>query len=881
LLEMGVIKSNGKKKQIFEEVSRSGLVAEYKGQTAPKVVAAVERAIGGVLFVDEAYALTRSGKDAFGHEAVDTLIKEIEDKRDRVIAIFAGYQEEMESFFDTNPGFKSRVPFKFYFDDYTCDELSKISTIFLSEKELTPPDTAQLWLNRTIRFTTGCCETTDCESGRDNGNGRTVRNILEATYRNFARRVVPQIYSSPELRPVLFRADLFTELKVSSKSAYAIKYGPNSAQKHLEAEFGLPALCADRDICQQKQDQDRDPQLVAVCSDSKYPPKTWQQLCTYATTRLTNIDGEDVALTAASMAIDAVLPTCHEDHINVDELEKLAQRAFLVIKQTEWDQLAQVIRAGGCQEMQSILSIVEDIPSLPDYDILKQMKQYPELAPSLSKLNGLIGLANVKDTMGKLFGLVKLSSWRSAFGLKSLAEQAFHMRFLGNPGTGKTVVARIVGEMLVKLGVISIPDDVKEELEADAKNRSKTDPDAGNPKETIIFKEVSRADLVASYVGQTAPMVEKAVKSARGGVLFIDEAYAIVRSGKGDGDSFGQEAVDTLIKEMEDKRKEVVVILAGYEDEMQTFFEANPGFKSRVPLTFRFEDYSCSELSSISSKMMLSSGVSISPNPEGSGLEKLIAFSSGCCTDVTASDCHSTRENGNGRTVRNLVEALFRSMATRVMQSKTPETSNFDFSTVLPSDVEKVVEYQADVRLASTCGPDGLLGHLSAALDKVDGLQEWFKQYKLSDPAGRVHTVMHEIGRMSKSLTGFQSSKIADLQQQCSDAVTTVVDALSKKAAKLCGRPDDRSGSDLAKLSAQISPSQSLTMEAFKDFMLDVETISTEAIMLRRLLADELPAQMSDLKTYDQLCFKSLKELLSKSVLMPLTEGLKSVKGQL
>eukprot|EP00438_Fugacium_kawagutii_P026756 Skav216446 [mRNA] locus=scaffold50:286235:298069:+ [translate_table: standard] len=155
LVEMGVIKkakrSDDEKKgdDIFEEVSRADLVAEYKGQTAPKVLNAVSKAIGGVLFVDEAYSLKKEGKDSFGQEAVDTLIKEIEDKRDQVIAIFAGYEKEMDTFFEANPGFKSRVPFKFYFDDYTCDELNHISGIFLEDKGFRTSEGATKWLNRT------------------------------------------------------------------------------------------------------------------------------------------------------------------------------------------------------------------------------------------------------------------------------------------------------------------------------------------------------------------------------------------------------------------------------------------------------------------------------------------------------------------------------------------------------------------------------------------------------------------------------------------------------------------------------------------------------------------------------------------------------------
>ncbi|CAJ1428118.1 unnamed protein product, partial [Effrenium voratum] len=201
------------------------------------VISAVEKAIGGVLFIDEAYSLKKEGKDAFGQEAVDTLIKEIEDKRDKVIAIFAGYEKEMETFFEANPGFKSRVPFKFYFDDYTCSELSQIAGIFMEDKGFRATDGAQLWVNRTVRFATGCCDTGDCQAKRDSGNGRTVRNILEAAYRNFASRIVPRLYYSRELRPVLDRVEQFA---VNKKDSGDLSFG--APLDKSDSAMGYPYL---------------------------------------------------------------------------------------------------------------------------------------------------------------------------------------------------------------------------------------------------------------------------------------------------------------------------------------------------------------------------------------------------------------------------------------------------------------------------------------------------------------------------------------------------------------------------------------------------------------------------------------------------------------
>eukprot|EP00933_Yihiella_yeosuensis_P012361 TRINITY_DN12084_c2_g1_i1.p1 TRINITY_DN12084_c2_g1~~TRINITY_DN12084_c2_g1_i1.p1 ORF type:complete len:1217 (+),score=300.42 TRINITY_DN12084_c2_g1_i1:52-3651(+) len=910
LVEMGVIKgsggsdSNGSEEPVFQEVSRADLVAGYKGQTAPKVSAAVEKAIGGVLFVDEAYSLTRSSKDSFGQEAVDTLIKEIEDKRDRMIAIFAGYEFEMESFFDSNPGFKSRVPFKFYFDDYTCSELHGISQIFLKNKELTVSASADQWIKRTIEFSTGCCESHNCQARRDNGNGRTVRNILEATYRNFARRSVPSLHVNKELSPVLKRAEKFAELKVKEKSKFLLKYGTITYEKKLEKAYGQRALCSDRPICDETDDAD----LLAMCGDaSSRPSTTWKQLCSAAGDELKRVEGKDVALVSAAMAVDVVLPTCYEDHVDIDELELLLQRAVLAVSDSQWEELAESIESGECGAVQRVISSMANLPATaPRYDTLSIMRSSEKLAPVLAKLERLIGLENVKDTMSKLFGLVKLSSWRSALGLKSLLEQAFHMKFTGNPGTGKTIVARIVGEMLVKMGVIAIPEDVIEDLKAQAKEKAKEEKKKGmkdkksaqkdegheeakSALETpMIFKEASRADLVASYVGQTAPKVEAVVKSARGGVLFIDEAYALVRK---HGDSFGREAVDTLIKEMEDKRKEVVVILAGYEDEMETFFEANPGFKSRVPLTFRFEDYSCSELTKIGGLMMRSTGISMAEtSKKEASLEQLIAFSTGCCKDPTAADCFPSRENGNGRTVRNLVESLSRAMATRIMSgshsSSRTEISATALSTLSPLDVKKVAEEQAAVLLEGPCGPDGLLGQLKASLADAAGLQNWFDRFKLSDPVKRFHRLMHEIRRMSKSLQGFESSSLSGLREQCSSSLEEVVEALRGKALQLCGsglEEETAQVSELRKISYEIDPSRNMPRKSYKEFISKIKLVAQEAIHLRRFFvsdSDTFPVELKELQAFDKVCAKGLKQLFSKSILTPLGEALVSLRRE-
>ncbi len=184
-----------------------------------------------------------------------------------------------------------------------------------------------------------------------------------------------------------------------------------------------------------------------------------------------------------------------------------------------------------------------------------------DLATLLAQLDALVGLRDVKAEIHRQVELLRVAKLRAEKGLKATATSK-HMVFVGNPGTGKTTVARLVSGIYRALGVL--------------------------PQGQLV--ECDRSELVAGYVGQTAIKTAEVVASARGGVLFIDEAYSLA------GDDFGKEAVDTLVKEMEDHREELVVIVAGYPAPMATFIATNPGLESRFGLTIAFADYSDDEL---------------------------------------------------------------------------------------------------------------------------------------------------------------------------------------------------------------------------------------------------------------------------------------------
>ena len=188
------------------------------------------------------------------------------------------------------------------------------------------------------------------------------------------------------------------------------------------------------------------------------------------------------------------------------------------------------------------------------------------------EMDSLVGMEHIKKMIKEIYAWLYINKKREEFGLKA-GNQVLHMMFKGNPGTGKTTVARLIGKLFKKMEVL--------------------------PKGHLI--EAERADLVGEYIGHTAQKTRDLIKKALGGILFIDEAYSLGRGGEKD---FGKEAIDTLVKHMEDKQNEFILILAGYSREMEHFLSLNPGLQSRFPLVFHFPDYTVNELMQIGDRML-------------------------------------------------------------------------------------------------------------------------------------------------------------------------------------------------------------------------------------------------------------------------------------
>lgn len=458
------------------EVDRSDLVGGYMGQTAQKTREIIDSAMGGVLFIDEAYSLSPRSNDQsdYGAEAIEVLVKAMEDHRDDFIVILAGYDTGMKDLLKSNPGLSSRINMQIIFDDFSDSELLEIAK-----------DQAQM-------------------------NHYALTKEAEKAFllKINQEKVVPQFANARAVRNVM-----------------------ESAMRE----------------------------------------------------RAYRLSGESLT---------------EEDLVILEPLD------FGI-----------------------------DPDQLFDDDLQDYMVQ----------LQHLVGLEDVKERVKSIINYVRAEKRREELG-HQVNELALHMVFTGNPGTGKTTIARLLSKILKSIGVLK--------------------------RGHMI--EVTRDDLVGQYVGQTGPKTLEKIKEAYGGVLFIDEAYSLYSGSESD---FGYEAISTLIKEMEDNRDKLVVIMAGYPGEMEQMLSMNSGIRSRVAYTIDFPDYNSEELVEIFTMSATPQGFEISDEAVNT-LKKVF------------DEKYQTRDShfGNARMARSLFEK------TKLQQSnRLALDEEADLFEILPEDIEKSV----------------------------------------------------------------------------------------------------------------------------------------------------------------------------------------------
>lgn len=440
------------------EATAKDLVAGYVGQTAIKTGELIEKALGGVLFIDEAYALLDKSGQGYAQEAIDTLLKEMEDHRGDFAVIVAGYDDLMQHFIESNPGLKSRFNKFIHFDDYTAEEMYKIFNALCRKNAYSVTNEASDIIKKYF--------ITVCEDHDDSfANARTARNFFESVISKQASRIASKRAKTEEVLSTIIEED------------------------------------------------------VSWCLDPKDNDETLENI--------------------------------------------------------------------------------------------------------LRTLNERVGLNTVKEEISNLVYVVQHQQRRKAQGLK-VPSLSLHLVFMGNPGTGKTTIARYVAKIYKSLGLLS--------------------------KGHLV--ETDRSGLVAGYVGQTAIKTQDVINSAMGGVLFIDEAYTLSSGGAND---FGQEAIDTLLKAMEDKRDDLVIIVAGYDELMDEFVHSNPGLESRFNHYIHFSDYSAEEMSQIFNMLCQENQYELSAAAVTAIKDYFSAIS---IADI-----------GNGRGARNLFERAVTQQAKRLSQN--------------------------------------------------------------------------------------------------------------------------------------------------------------------------------------------------------------------
>ncbi|QNU65894.1 AAA family ATPase [Ruminiclostridium herbifermentans] len=724
----------------LSEVTRADLVGQYAGHTAVKTTEVINGAKGGVLFIDEAYSLCRDKHDTFGQEAIDALVKGIEDNREDLVVILAGYDDEMQEFLKTNTGLKSRFPNVVHFEDYSVDEMYEIAKITAHSKGYKISSECEEGLKYVF-------EKSQIKGRNDGGNGRLVRNVIEAAILKQSKRIEQNPSSDLEL---LDASDfgLYEKKEFDLEKSLSEVIGMDEVKNFIRTQYALLQANKKRKSANINVDTSQSLNMIFVGNpgtgkttmarivadmfhsmdilkkghlvevdksgliasyvgqtakktedvfksalggvlfiDEAYSitndGSSFGQECIDTLVKLIeDYRGEILVILAgyskemadfmkANSGLESRFPLKIEfpdysaDELYLIGLRMIAGRGFVLTQEAQSQFKARINtlkrhsnESSGNGRM--VRNFVEDIIRRQSFRIALDDVSTKELTTITSEdiqpkkdvndkfdleieLSKVIGLESVKRYIRSLNARLKMLEERKKAGLKTDNTQTMHMIFAGNPGTGKTMMARTVANVLYNMNAIR----------------------------TNKLVETDRSGLVAGYVGQTAIKTRQVIETALDGVLFIDEAYALAQGGEND---FGQEAIDTLVKMMDDNRDRLVVILAGYSEDMQRFLQKNAGLQSRFANIIEFPDYSTEELLQIADGLYSEQGYVLSDSAKKVLSEKIEA-------------AKESKQFGNGRYVRNIYERSLNNQALRL--STTGNYTKEALTTITDQDIKE------------------------------------------------------------------------------------------------------------------------------------------------------------------------------------------------
>ncbi len=741
------------------EVDRSKMVSPYQGET-PKVVDALcDKAMGGILFVDEAYTLaplSNSGdRDQQGAQALEQLMKRMEDDRGKFVVIAAGYRTEMENLFRINPGVRSRFSYFLNIEDYTPDQLYQIMQVFGKEKKYQfTPEAQEL----TLKMITELYNSRD----KDFANGRTMRQLFEKICAKQAERLrgvdistlsndqlmtidVKDIpYEAPQavdykdclaklnglvglagVKKEISNLAAFLNLQIrrGETNTFQGKHyvftgnpgtGKTTVARIMADVFRTLGIVSRGQLVEAdraklvagyagqtaiKTNQLIDSALGGVLFiDEAYTLKSNDQDSFGAEAidtllkRLEDDRGKFICIVAGYTDnmhdfIDTnpglksrFTQTIHFDDYTPDELTQIflnlaKAKNFTVGEETQgtihrqFEQLylrrdknfgnareaRRIFDQAVEKQSQRLVSMMGN-PDFKDEDMYRITSDDLEIEPAekarpldevLNELDEFIGMRSVKNMIRRLAVQSMFMKQRAAMGAGKVQQMSMNFILTGNPGTGKTSVVRKMGEVLQAMDIL--------------------------PTSRVI--EASRATLVGKYMGETPKIVNNMCDKAMGGILFIDEAYTL----SSENDQYGKEAIDTLMKRMEDDRGKFVVIAAGYQNEMEQFLSVNPGLASRFTHKMHIDDYNEDELLAIFKKMAQKDNYKLSPEAEFKLLDVI-------CRRVVSKDANF----GNAREIRNMLDATIQQLSMRVSGMAPENVTQETYQLIMPEDIMDV-----------------------------------------------------------------------------------------------------------------------------------------------------------------------------------------------